>query len=93
MWANVAVADPASSNGAWEPRLVVLAYRSREIVVKTRQLRVDGAFAPMRILREVVDSVNKALDVREALAARRLGNGDIVVIFQEYTLCYKMDNA
>ena len=48
---------------------------------------------PVYISREVVDSVNKALGVRETLAARRLGNGDIVVTFQEYTLHYKMDNV
>ena len=72
---------------------MVLARRSREIVVKTGQLRVDGAFALVCISKEVVDSVNKALDAREALAARRLGNGDTVVIFQEYALRYKVDNA
>ena len=72
---------------------MVPAYRSREIVVKTRQLRIDGAFAPVRISREVVDSVNKMLGVYEALAACRLGSGDTVVIFQEYILRYKMDNV
>ena len=73
--------------------MVVLAHRSQEIVVKTRQLRVDGAPTPMRTSKEVVDSVNKALGVREALAARRLGSGDTVVTFQEYALRYKVDNA
>jgi hypothetical protein len=72
---------------------VVPARRSREIVVKTRHLRVDGAPIPVRISREVVDSVNKALGVREALAARKLGNRDMVVIFQEYALYYKVDNV
>ena len=54
---------------------------------------MDGALAPVRISREVVDSVNKALGVREALAACRLGSGDTVVIFQEYALRYKVDNV
>ena len=72
---------------------MVPAHRSQEIVVKTGQLKVDGAFAPMRTSREVVDSVNKTLGVREALAACRLGNGDTVVTFQKYALRYKMDNV
>ena len=72
---------------------MVPARRSREIVVKTGHLRVDGAPAPVRTSKEVVDSVNKALGVREALAARRLGSGDTVVTFQEYALRYKVDNA
>ena len=72
---------------------MVPARRSREIVVKTGQLRVDGAPTLVHISREVVDSVNKALGVREALAARRLDSGDTVVIFQEYALRYKVDNA
>ena len=54
---------------------------------------MDGAFTPVRILKEVVDSVNKALGVREALAACRLGSGDMVVIFQEYALRYKVNNT
>jgi len=72
---------------------VVPVCRSREIVVKTGQLRVDGAPAPVYTLREVVDSMNKALGVCEALAACRLGSGDTVVIFQEHVLRYKVDNA
>jgi hypothetical protein len=54
---------------------------------------MDGAPTPVRISREVVDSVNKALDVCEALAAYRLDSRDTVIIFQEYTLRYKVDNA
>ena len=72
---------------------MVPARRSREIVVKIGQLRVDGALAPVRISKEVIDSVNKALDIYKVLAAYRLDNGDIVVIFQEYALCYKVDNV
>ena len=60
---------------------MVSARRSQEIVVKIGQLKVDGAFAPVYISKEVVDSVNKVLGVCEALAACRLGNGDTVVIF------------
>ena len=72
---------------------MVPARRSREIVVKTGHLKMDGAPASVHTSKEMVDSVNKALGVRKALAARRLGNGDTVVIFQEYALCYKVDNA
>ena len=54
---------------------------------------MDGVLTPIYISREVVDSVNKALGVREALAARKLGSGDTVVTFQEYALCYKVDNV
>jgi hypothetical protein len=56
-------------------------------------LKVDGASIPVCISKEVVDSVNKALDVCETLAAYRLDNRDTVVIFQEYALCYKVDNV
>ena len=72
---------------------MVPARRSQEIVVKTGQLKVDRAPAPVRTSKEVVDSVNKALGVHEALAARKLDSGDTVVIFQEYLLRYKVDNA
>ena len=72
---------------------MVSARRLWEIVVKTGQLKVDRAFMPIRISREVVDSVNKALGVCEVLAACRLGSGDTVVTFQEYALRYKVDNV
>ena len=72
---------------------MVPARKSREIVVKTGYLRVDGAPTSVRTSREVVDSVNKALGVCEALAAYRLGSGDTVVTFQEHALRYKVDNA
>ena len=66
---------------------MVPARRSQEIVVKTGQLKVDGALTLIHISREVVDLVNKMLDVCEALAAYRLDNRDTVVTFQEHALC------
>ena len=54
---------------------------------------MDRAPTPVHISKEVVDSVNKALGVHEALAARKLDSGDTVVTFQEYALCYKVDNT
>jgi hypothetical protein len=54
---------------------------------------MDGALAPIRTSKEVVDSVNKALGVRKTLAARKLDNRDTIVTFQKYALYYKVDNA
>jgi hypothetical protein len=72
---------------------VVPACRSQEIVVKIGQLRMDKALTLVRISKEMVDSINKVLDVCKALAACRLNSENTVVTFQEYALYYKVDNV
>jgi hypothetical protein len=77
-WAAVA-AKAASSDGAWQPKMVVPALRSRKLVV-----REGGADANLRnrTSQNIVQAVNTAMGGNDAIAVRIMQNNNIVIIFR-----------
>ena len=87
-WASIASGTTSPSAGAsWAPRKVVPARHAREVVIKTK------GGTPPQLPTEVVAKVNAALRSSEALAARRLQSGDIVVSFKDSAEAHTRDNA
>jgi hypothetical protein len=77
-WAAVG-AKAASSDGAWQPKMVVPARRSRKLVV-----RGGGADANLRnqTPQNIIQAVNTAMDGNNAIAAKTMQNNDIIIIFR-----------
>ncbi len=85
-WASVAAAGErrVGSAGAGEPRLVIPARRAREVLIHPFAEQPD-----QRTPLEVVRAANQAIGSSEAIAARRLGSGDIILTFKEDAQHYK----
>jgi hypothetical protein len=77
-WA--AVAAPAiSSDGAWQPKMVVPARRAKKLVIR------NPGTEPLlrnRTSQEIIQAVNTATSNNDAIAARMMRNNDVVVIFR-----------
>ena len=87
-WASiVSGATSPSADAAWAPRKVVPARHTRELVIKTRGNN------PPETAAEVVLKVNLALRSSEALAARRLQSGDIVLSFKNNAEAHVQDDT
>jgi len=82
-WANVAAStSPHQSSAAsrWQPKAVVPARRQREVII-----RAPGAAEALtkRSPQQVVSAVNTARNCADAVAARRLPSGDVILTFKE----------
>jgi hypothetical protein len=77
-WAAVA-ARAASNDGAWQPKMVIPARRSRKLVV-----RENGADANLRnqIPQNIIQAINTAMDNNNVIAVRIMQNNDVIIIFQ-----------
>jgi hypothetical protein len=77
-WAAVA-ARAASSDGAWQPRMVVPARRSRKLVI-----RGDGADANLRnrISQNIIQAINTAMNGNNAIAIKIIFNNNVIIIFR-----------
>jgi hypothetical protein len=76
-WAAVA-ASAASSDGAWQPKMVIPARRSRELVV-----RKGGADANLRnrTPQNIIQAVNTAIDGNNVIAIKTMQNNNVIIIF------------
>jgi hypothetical protein len=88
-WASIVSGTTGQSGGGavWEPRKVVPARHAREVVIKTK------GCTPPQSAAEVVSRVNTALRSSEALAARQLQSGDIVVLFKNNAEAHTQDSS
>jgi hypothetical protein len=77
-WAAVA-ARPASSDGAWQPKIIIPARRSKELVVRGGSADVN---LRNRIFQDIIQAVNTAIGGSDAVAARTMLNGNVVIIFR-----------
>jgi hypothetical protein len=77
-WAAVA-AKAASSDGAWQPKMVVPVRRSRKLVV-----RGGSADANLRnrTPQNIVQAVNTAMDDNDAITAKIMLNNNMIIIFR-----------
>jgi hypothetical protein len=77
-WAAVA-ARAASSDGAWQPKMVVPARRSRKLVV-----RGGGADANLRnrTSQDIIQAVNTAMGGNDAVTIRIMQNNNVIIIFR-----------
>ncbi len=90
-WANVAATKHSGGTGAtWEPKLVVPARRSREVMIKQGEHDEGEAH---RTPADVVAAVNTALGANEAVAVRRFKSGDTLVTFKEQADTYKTNDG
>ena len=81
-WAKVAGGGrglAATSTGD-EPRRAVPAKHPRELIVKAPNKAPEMAG---RTAQQIVDATNAAIGTKEAVAARRLRSGDVVLTFKE----------
>jgi hypothetical protein len=77
-WAAV-IAQITSSEAIWQPRVVIPVRRTKELVVR------DAGSEPLfrnRTLQQIVQVVNTATGGSDAVAARTMLSGDVVVIFR-----------
>jgi hypothetical protein len=77
-WA--AVATPAtSSNEAWQPKMIVPVRRVKKLVIRN-----SGTEPSLwnRISQKIIQIVNIAMNNSDAIAARTIFNGNIVIIFR-----------
>ncbi|KAK8013598.1 hypothetical protein PG991_009191 [Apiospora marii] len=79
-WAQVASAPRGSDPAAWQPKVIVPARRNREVVIKSVDQSND---IQKRRPADIVQSVNTAIGHSEAIAARKLPSGDIVLTFKD----------
>jgi hypothetical protein len=77
-WAAVA-APATSSDGVWQPKMVVSARRAKKLVIRNPGTE---SLLRNRISQEIVQAVNTATNNSDAVAARIMRNGDVVVIFR-----------
>ena len=80
-WAEVAGGRISTSTGTTdEPRRAVPARHPRELIVKAPNKAPEMA---SHTAQQLVDTTNTAIGRQEAVAARRLQSGDIVLTFKE----------
>ena len=77
----------SAASASWVPHKVVPARHTCEVVIKTK------GCAPPQSAAEVVLKVNSVLCSGDALAARRLQSGDIVVAFKDNAEAHARDNT
>jgi hypothetical protein len=68
-----------SSDGAWQPKMIVLARRAKELVI--RNSGTEPLFRN-RTPQEIIQAVNITTNNNNAIAAKTMLNGDIIVIFR-----------
>jgi hypothetical protein len=76
-WAAV-IAQITSNKAVWQPKVIVPARRAKELVIR------DAGSEPSlrnRTLQQIVQAVNIATGGSNAVAARMMLNGDMVVTF------------
>jgi hypothetical protein len=74
------MAAPAiSSDGAWQPKMVVLARRAKKLVIRN-----PGTEPSLRnrTPQEIIQAVNTATNNSDAIAAKTMRNNDIIIIFR-----------
>ena len=91
-WASVAASPTSGSSGsaAWEPRMVIPARKEREVTIKAASQREEFT---RRSPKEVVEAVNKSAGNENAVAARRLRSGDVVVTMQDKAATQSKDET
>lgn len=89
-WAQMAAAQCGSGGGAWEPKLVVPPRHGREVIIRAAGIHEEYA---TRTAVDTVKAVNTALGIDEAIAARRLRSGDVVVTFKAEGGRYQTDKG
>jgi hypothetical protein len=72
-------ARAASSDGAWQPKMVIPARRSKELVVRENGAEVN---LRNRTPQDIIQAVNTAIDGNDAIAVRIMQNGDVIIIFR-----------
>jgi negative regulator of replication initiation len=77
-WAAV-IAQITSNKAAWQPRVVVPAQRAKELVV--RGAGSEPSFRN-RTLQQIVQAVNTATGGSDAVVARTMFSGDVIIIFR-----------
>jgi hypothetical protein len=77
-WAAIA-APATSSDEAWQPKMIVPARRAKELVI--RNPGTEPLFRN-RIPQEIVQIINITTNNSDAIAARMIRNGNIIIIFR-----------
>jgi hypothetical protein len=77
-WAAV-TAQITSSEAAWQPRVVVPARRTKELVIRDAESKPS---LRNRTPQQIVQAVNTATGGSDAVAARTMLSGDVLVIFR-----------
>jgi hypothetical protein len=77
-WAAI-IAQITSSEAAWQPRVVVPAQRAKELVVRGAESEPS---LRNRTPQQIIQAVNTATGGSDAVAARTMLSGDVVVTFR-----------
>jgi hypothetical protein len=77
-WAAI-IAQITSNEAAWQPRVVVLVRRAKELVVRGAESELSFR---NRTPQQIVQAVNTATGGSDAVAARTMLSGDVMVIFR-----------
>jgi hypothetical protein len=77
-WAAVA-ARAASSDEAWQPKMVIQAHRSKMLVI-----RGNSADANLRnrTFQNIIQAINTAINDNNAITAKIMHNSNVIIIFQ-----------
>jgi hypothetical protein len=74
------MAAPAiSSDGAWQPKMIVPARRAKELII--RNLGTEPSLQN-RTSQEIIQAVNIATNNSDTIAARTMLNNDVIIIFR-----------
>jgi hypothetical protein len=73
------IAQITSSKAAWQSRVVVPARRAKELVVRGAESEPS---LQNRTLQQIVQSVNTATGGSDAVAAKTMLSGDVIMTFR-----------
>jgi hypothetical protein len=77
-WAAVA-APATSSNGVWQPKMVVPARRAKKLVIRNPETE---SLLQNRIPQKIIQAINIATNNSDAIAAKTMRNNNVIIIFR-----------
>jgi hypothetical protein len=77
-WAAMA-AQATSSDGAWQPKMIVPARRAKELVIRNPETE---PLLRNRISQEIVQIINTATNNNDAIAAKMMLNNNVIITFR-----------
>jgi hypothetical protein len=77
-WAAVA-AQATSSDGAWQPKMVVPVRRAKELVIRNPETEFS---LRNRISQEIIQAINTATNNSDAITAKIMLNNNVIIIFR-----------
>jgi hypothetical protein len=77
-WAAVA-APATSSDGAWQPKMIVPARRTKELVIRNPETEPS---LRNRTSQKIIQAINTTTNNNNAVATKTMRNNDVIIIFR-----------